>query len=147
MLIDCEDDPLWSEKMFPSSVMFMESQLRTKNFVQSFVTEADISRQSSDCDLVPIALRWMDRRFSTPKNPRCFAGNVIHEPLKKAPTAVDNLSNRCLTFCNRNLSQSFVSATSCSKTHVKINPISPRGGRIPPGRLSLITPKRHKISK
>ena len=52
-LIDNEEDPIRMERMFPGSMTFMKSQCGDRNFSQSFVTQADINRQSSDCDLVP----------------------------------------------------------------------------------------------
>ena len=56
-LIDNEEDPIQMERMFPGLMTFMESQCGDRNFIQSFVTQADISRQSSDCDLVPPSLQ------------------------------------------------------------------------------------------
>ena len=52
-----DDDLLRFEKISPGCVTFMETQSGDRNFIQSFVTQADISRLSSDCDLVPDVLR------------------------------------------------------------------------------------------
>ena len=57
-LIDNEEDPIRMERMFPGSMTFMESQCGNRNFIQSFVTQADISRQSSDCDLLRTFKAW-----------------------------------------------------------------------------------------
>ena len=67
MLIDLENDPLHVEKMPIGSVMFMESQCETRNFVQSFVTRANVSRQSSDCDLMSHCLRTDNEFGKAPK--------------------------------------------------------------------------------
>ena len=53
VLMDDELDPLRNETMSTGSVMFTESQWGIRNFVASFITQADISRLSSDCDMVP----------------------------------------------------------------------------------------------
>ena len=119
VLIDNEQDPLCHEKMFPGSMMFMESQCGNRNFVQSFVTQADISRQSSDCDLVPTLLRGTDSHTFGVKDCRHFAGNMTYEPLKKVNDAIDDLSNRCLTTRVKNLSRSFISVSDHSKTQRK----------------------------
>ena len=52
-----DDDPLRFEKISPGCVTFMETQSGDRNFIQSFVTQAGISRLSSDCDLVPDVLQ------------------------------------------------------------------------------------------
>ena len=57
LLIDGDDDPLRFEKMLPGCMTFMETQSGDRNFVQSFVTQADISRLSSNCDMVPATLQ------------------------------------------------------------------------------------------
>ena len=57
VLMDNELDPLRNEMMSTGSVMFTESQCSIQNFVASFITQADISRLSSDCDLVPQVLQ------------------------------------------------------------------------------------------
>ena len=124
VLIHNEEDPLHHEKMFSGSMMFTENQCGNRNFIQSFVMQADISRQSSDCDLVPTLLRGTDTRtFGGMKDHRCFAVNVTYEPLKKVNDAIDDLSNGCLMTRVKNLSQSFISVTDCSKTHVKVKPL------------------------
>ena len=120
VLIDNEEDLLHHEKMFPSSMMFTESQCSNGNFVQSFVMQANISRQSSNCDLVPMLLRGTDTHTFGVKDRRCFAGNVTYEPPKKVNDAIDDLSNRCLMTRVKNLSQSFISVTDHSKTHIKV---------------------------
>ena len=51
-----DDDLLRFEKIFPGCVTFMETQSGDRNFIQGFVTQADISKLSSDCDLVPDVL-------------------------------------------------------------------------------------------
>ena len=50
-------DLLRFEKISPSCMTFMETQSGDKYFIQSFPTQVDISRLSSDCDLVPDVLR------------------------------------------------------------------------------------------
>ena len=52
-----DDDLLKFGKISPGCVTFMETQSGDKNFIQSLVTQADISRLSSDYDLVPDVLR------------------------------------------------------------------------------------------
>ena len=50
-----DDDLLRFEKILPGCVTFMETQNGDRNFIQSFVTQADISRLSSDCDVLRIS--------------------------------------------------------------------------------------------
>ena len=57
VLVDLENDLLRVERIPLGSVMFVESPCEMRNFVQCFVTQADISRQSSDCDLMPYVLK------------------------------------------------------------------------------------------
>ena len=58
--VDDEEDPLRFEKISSGSLTFLENQSRDRNFVQSFITQADISRQSSNCDIAPPTLRNKD---------------------------------------------------------------------------------------
>ena len=107
------------ERMFPGSMTFMESQCGDRNFIQSFVTQADISRQSSDCDLVPPSLQ--SANFPSQKNVSCRLTNTMKfEPQKKVCNVLNNLSNRCLTARTRSLRQSFVNPMDTSNTHDKV---------------------------
>ena len=95
-LIDNEEDPIQMKRMLLGSMTFMESQCGDRNFIQSFVTQADISRQSSHCDLVPPSLR--SANFHSRKNvSRRFTNTMKFEPQKKVCDVLNNLSNRCLT--------------------------------------------------
>ena len=119
-LIDEEEDPLRMKKMSPNSIMFLETQGSDRNFVQDFATQADISRQSSGCDLVPLSLRQGDSRSITLRVSRRFAENAMYQPSERVDRVLDKLSNRCLTVRNRMLYQSFDSITDLSKMHTKI---------------------------
>ena len=67
------------------------------------MTQADISRQTSGCDLVPMSLRQGDFRLITPKVSRRFAKNATYKPSEKVDRVLDKLLNRCLTVRNRML--------------------------------------------
>ena len=66
-LIDFDDNPLRFEKMFPGSITFLDSQKGDRNFIHSFMTEADISRMSSDCNLVPLQV-YVPQNSMAPQN-------------------------------------------------------------------------------
>ena len=107
------------ERMLPGSMTFMENQCGDRNFIQSFVTQADISRQSSDCDLVPPSLQ--SANFRSRKNvSRRLTNTMKFEPQKKVCDVLNNLSNRCLTARTRSLHQSFINPINTSNTYDKV---------------------------
>ena len=77
----------------------MDTQIGDRNFVNGFTTQADISRLSSDSDLVPCTLR------TTNFWPCQVASSCVHRlstdlkicPQRKLRGVTNRLSNRCLT--------------------------------------------------
>ena len=66
----------------------------------------------------------------------------------KEKTFERDLSNEFLPILSYNFAQNVLRYMDSEYDRTVFNPISPGGGRIPPPvRLSLITPKRHKVSK
>ena len=54
----CSKDPLRHKHMSMGGVVFVENQTGIgRDFISSFVMQSDLSRLSSDCDLVPHCLR------------------------------------------------------------------------------------------
>ena len=119
VLIDNEEDPIQMERMLPGSMTFMESQCGDRNFIQSFVTQADISGQSSDCDLLPPSLRSVNF-CSRKKVSRRLTNTMKFAPQKKVCHVLNNLSNRCLAVRTRSLRQSFINPIDTSTTHDKV---------------------------
>ena len=80
-----DDDLLRFEKISPGCVTFMETQSGDRNFIQGFVTQADISRLSSDCDLVPNVLRISNfsKKQSMKLTQRRLSPNVTFRPERR----------------------------------------------------------------
>ena len=76
----------------------METQSGDRNFIQSFVTQADISRLSSDCDLVPDVLRISNfSKKQSMKSTQChLSSDVTFRPEQRMRRVLNLLSNRCL---------------------------------------------------
>ena len=64
-LIDFDKDPLRFERISPGSITFVYTQSGNRNFVHSYMTQADISRMGSNCDLVPEPYREITKDVST----------------------------------------------------------------------------------
>ena len=65
-LIDFDEDPLRFEHISPGSIMFVDTQCGgNRNFVHGYMTQADISRMGSNCDLVPEPYREITKDIST----------------------------------------------------------------------------------
>ena len=77
-LIDFDEDPLRFEHIFPGSITFVDTQSGNRNFVHGYMTQADISRMGSNCDLVPEPYREITKDVSlcTFKNERWCKFNV-----------------------------------------------------------------------
>ena len=91
-----DDDQLRSEKISPGCVTFMETQSGDRNFIQSFVTQADISRLSSDCDLVPNVLRILNssKKQSMKSTQHRLSPDVTFRPERRVRRVLNLLSNR-----------------------------------------------------
>ena len=92
------DDLLRFEKISPGCVTFMETQSGDRNFIQSFVTQADISRLSSDCDFVPYVLRISNfSKKQSMKSTQCrLMPDVTFRPERRMRQVLNSFSNRCL---------------------------------------------------
>ena len=64
-LIDFDKDPLRFEHISPGSITFVDTQCGgNRNFVHGYMTQADISRMGSNCDLVPESCREITKDVS-----------------------------------------------------------------------------------
>ena len=63
-LIDFDEDPLRFEHISPGSIMFVDIQCGNHNFVHGYMTQVDISRMGSNCDLVPEPYREITNDIS-----------------------------------------------------------------------------------
>ena len=63
-LIDFDEDPLRFEHISPGSITFVDTQCGNRNFVHGHMTQADISRMGSNCDLVPEPYREITKDVS-----------------------------------------------------------------------------------
>ena len=94
-LIDFDDNPLRFEKMFPGSITFLDGQKGDRNFIHSFMTQADISRMSSDCDLVPLHRRQSSTNSSCDGQSSILSIRaMLHE--KRMKDMLSGWSNTCL---------------------------------------------------
>ena len=124
LLIDGDDDPLRFEKMLPGCMTFMETQSGDRNFVQSFITQADISRLSSDCDLVPATLQssnYSSHHQESRRVQRRLVSSMKVRPGKKMHVVLNNLSNRCLTIRTTKLRASFVDSNDDASVDEKMH--------------------------
>ena len=64
-LIDFDEDPLRFEHISPGSIAFVDTQCGNCNFEHGYMTQADISRMGSNCDLVPEPYREITKDVST----------------------------------------------------------------------------------
>ena len=111
--VDDEEDPLRFEKISSGSLTFLENQSGDRNFVQSFITQADVSRQSSNCDIAPPALRNKDSMTKDKQKMQLPCRTMrLH-----SSSNINELSNRCLTTRARTLHQSLIKPTFM--THVR----------------------------
>ena len=104
-----DDDLLRFETILPGCVTFMEAQSGDRNFIQNFATQADISRLSSDCDLVPHVLRISN--FSKKQSMKSTQGHlspdVTFRPERRMRQVSNSLSNRCLISQMNKLMEAF----------------------------------------
>ena len=65
-LIDFDEDPLRFEHISPGSITFVDTQCGGNcNFVHGYMTQVDISRMGSNCDLVPEPYTEITKDVST----------------------------------------------------------------------------------
>ena len=114
-MIDFDDDPLRFEKLFPGSITFLDSQKGDRNFIHSFMTQADIRRMSSDCDLVPLPYRQTSSLSSDRVGQSSILNirTMLHN--KRTNEMPCKLSNKCLNMHMNQLVESVKSSTDESK--------------------------------
>ena len=90
----------------------MDTQIGDRNFVNGFTTQADISRLSSDSDLVPCTLRTANFRPSQGASScvRRLSTDMKICQQRKLHGVPNRLLNRCLTEQTVELIDSFTSA-------------------------------------
>ena len=90
----------------------MDPQIGDRNFVNGFTTQADISRLSSDSDLVPCTLRTANFQPSQGASScvRHLSTDVKICQQRKLHGVINRLSNRCLTEQTVELIDSFTDA-------------------------------------
>ena len=112
--VSCVDneDPCRFEKLTPYCFTFIDTQIGDRNFVNGFTTQADISRLSSDSDLVPCTLRTANFRPSQGASScvRHLSTDVKICQQRKLRGVTNRLSNRCLTEQTVELIDSFTNA-------------------------------------
>ena len=112
-LIDFDEDPFRFEHIFPGSITFVDTQSGNRNFVHSYMTQADISRMGSNCDLVPgVIQERKDHRPEcyihskcTPRNDQLPVMGINDDNRQKIPqsncsmrhTVMATSTLRCLT--------------------------------------------------
>ena len=94
-LIDFDDEPLGFERMFPGSITFLDNQKGDRNFIHSFMTQEDISRMSSDCDLVHLHYRQSLTNLSCDGQSSILSIRAMPRA-KRMKDMLSGLSNKCL---------------------------------------------------
>ena len=100
------------EELTPYCFTFMDTQIGDRNFINGFTTQVDISRLSSDSDLVPCTLRtanfWPYQGASSCV--RRLSTDVKICPQRKLRGVTNKLLNKCLTEHRVELINSFTDA-------------------------------------
>ena len=112
--VSCIDnkDPCRFEKLTPYCFTFMDKQIGDRNFVNGFTTQVDISRLSSDSDLVLCTLRTTNFRpcQGVSSCVCCLSIDLKICPQWKLHGVTNRLLNRCLTKQTVELIDSFTDA-------------------------------------
>ena len=105
-LIDFDEDPLRFEHIFPGSVTFVDTQSGNHNFVHGYMTQADISRMGSNCDLVPEPYREITEDVSTTQSSSITNVHTLSRILNGVNSMLARLSNKHLNMQTHRLSSS-----------------------------------------
>ena len=105
-LIDFDEDPLRFEHIFPGSIMFVDTQSGNHNFVHSYMTQADISRMGSNCDLVPELYREITKDVSMTQSSSIMNVRALSRTKGGVNSMLARLSSRNLNMQTHRLSSS-----------------------------------------
>ena len=107
-LIDFDEDPLRFEHISPGSIMFVDTQCGGNcNFVHGYMTQVDISRIGSNCDLVPEPYREITKDISTTQSSSIMNVCVLLSRMKGGVNSMlASLSNKHLNMQAHRLSSS-----------------------------------------
>ena len=105
-LIDFDEDPLRFEHILPGSVTFVDTQSGNRNFVHGYMTQADISRMGSNCDLVPEPYREITKDMSTTQSSSIMNVHVLSRMKGGVNSMLARLSNKHLNMQTHRLSSS-----------------------------------------
>ena len=108
-LIDFDKDPLRFEHIFPGSIMFVDTQSGNRNFVHSYMTQADISRMGSNCDLVPEPYREITKDVSRTQSSSIMNVHALSRTKGGVNSMLARLSSRNLNMQTHRLSSSMKS--------------------------------------
>ena len=108
-LIDFDEDPLRFEHIFPGSITFVDTQSGNRNFVHSYMMQADISRMGSNCDLVPEPYREITKDVSTTQSSSIINVCALSRAKGCVNSMLARLSSRNLNMQTHRLSSSMKS--------------------------------------
>ena len=108
-LIDFDEDPLRFEHIFPGSITFVDTQSGNRNFVHSYMTQADISRMGSSCDLVPEPYREITKDMSMTQSSSTMNVRALSRMKGGVNSMLARLSSRNLNMQTHRLSSSMKS--------------------------------------
>ena len=108
-LIDFNEDPLRFEHIFPDSMTFVDTQSGNRNFVHGYMTQANISRMGSNCDLVPEPYREITKDVSTTQSSSIMNVRALSRMKGGVNSIMTRLSNKHLNMQTHRLSSSMKS--------------------------------------
>ena len=106
-LIDFDEDPLRFEHISPGSITFVDTQCGgDRNFVHGYMTQVDISRMDSNCDLVPEPYREITKDVSTTQSSSIMNVRVLLRTKGGVNSMLARLSSKHLNMQTHRLSSS-----------------------------------------
>ena len=105
-LIDFDEDPLRFEHIFPGSITFVDTQSGNCNFVHGYMTQVDIIRMGSNCDLVPEPYREITKDMSTTQSSSIMNVRALSRTKGGVNSMLARLSNKHLNMQTHRLSSS-----------------------------------------
>ena len=108
-LIDFDEDQLRFEHIFPGSITFVDTQCGNRNFVHGYMTQADISRMGSNCDLVPEPYREITKDVSMTQSSSIMNVRVLSRMKGGVNSVLARLSSKHLNMQTHRLSSSMKS--------------------------------------
>ena len=114
-LIDFDEDPFRFEHIFPGSITFVDTQSGNHNFVHGYMTQADISRMGSNCDLVPEPYRDITKDVSMTQSSSIMNVRSLSRMKGGVNSMLARLSSRNLNMQTHRLSSSVKSGADKAK--------------------------------